>query len=736
MPHSASKPSADATQLPLPIVEVRDQSSLSLEKLLHSFFLHCDDALFELAETAESNSLQNVYFEAMRELRIHSANLTDCIIQQFQIAFTGHTIAPGNRPEAKLADINAAEISLELIGNDALEVSVISQSIVNRSRLRYAESLMKFSARFQHLMGIRGLDDDGSPLDPGTLLEIFSSQCNELDIEQQAKLKLFDRFENQVIDHLGPIIESANQTLVDAGVLPGLKLRTRSPASNQQLGRKQSTAAAEQANAQETDDELIRLVSALKQNPTAHRHLINLAQFSNGSVLSGRELSGLLPSGQRLNPDDRYEDGHNRDINILPNLLQSLLQARQDQGQSTALHSADENTINLVSMFFDFVLDDEALPLDMQALLARLQIPVLKVALRDRYLFTTREHPLRQLINELAHASYGRDIDKPEHAAFYELANSIVQQLTENTEAVDADFQALLISMQDLVQGEDQKSQAREQRVSQSARNNALTRHAREKVGIVLGEKFKNKRVPTVVSDFLHVHWQKLMLHNYLNHGDQSSEWLESEQLADDLLWTAQAHRDERSRTRLERLLPELYKTIEKYLSKYQQADQSWRNALADMRELHNLILAEDIDAFEQSPISAVEEDQNSTATEEAWRRGSMQPLPEFRYLKIISELREGDWIRLKLSDQCSGKYCKVSAFLDTEDSVLLVNRFGARFAILPRRDLAQSLQEGRLKIIEDTPLFDLAVASISSKLNNATNEKDAEQGFDSTDPF
>ncbi|MFK7731004.1 MAG: DUF1631 family protein [Pseudomonadales bacterium] len=725
MSHSTSKPSADASHLPKPIVEVRDKSSLSLEKLLHSFFLHCDDALFELAETADSNSLQNLYFEAMRELRIHATNITDCIVDQFKIAFAGSANASGNKSETKLADIDADQISLELVGNDALEVSVASQTIVNRSRLRFAESLMKFSARFQHLMGIGGLDDDGSPLDPGTLLKIFSNQCNELDTELPVKLKLFEHFEHQVIEHLGPVIDAANQTLIDAGVLPGLKLRTRNLASHRQPSPKQSPPAANQASFQDTDDELVRLVSALRQNPAAHRNLIDLAQYSNGSALNSLELSGLLSNAHDLNTGTQNRAEHNGGINVLPEILQSLLQARQDQGQSTALHSADENTINLVSMFFDFVLDDEALPLDMQALLARLQIPVLKVALRDRYLFTTREHPLRHLINELARASYGRDIEKQEHEAFYELANRIVQQLTENAEAVDADFQALLISMQDLLQGEDQKSQAIEQRVSQSARNNALTRHAREKVGIVLGEKFKNKRVPTVVSDFLQVHWQKLMLHNYLNFGDQSSEWLESEQLADDLLWTAQAHRDERSRNRLERLLPELYKTIEKYLANYQQADQSWQQALADMRKLHELILAADIEAFEQSPISAAEEDQSNTPKEGAWANSPAQSLPEFRYLKAIGELREGDWIRLKLSDHCSGKYCKVSAFLDTEDSVLLVNRFGARFAILARRDLAQSLQDGRLKIIEDTPLFDLAVASISSKLSDAATEHD-----------
>ncbi|MCC6373256.1 MAG: DUF1631 family protein, partial [Moraxellaceae bacterium] len=43
--------------------------------------------------------------------------------------------------------------------------------------------------------------------------------------------------------------------------------------------------------------------------------------------------------------------------------------------------------INLVSMLFDFILDDDYLPMAMKALLGRLQIPLLKVAIIDKTFF-------------------------------------------------------------------------------------------------------------------------------------------------------------------------------------------------------------------------------------------------------------------------------------------------------------------------------------------------------------
>ncbi|MBK6279557.1 MAG: DUF1631 family protein [Gammaproteobacteria bacterium] len=71
------------------------------------------------------------------------------------------------------------------------------------------------------------------------------------------------------------------------------------------------------------------------------------------------------------------------------------------------LGQADEDIINVVAMFFDVILDDRNLPLEIQALVSRLQLPVLKVALKHRSFFTDRKHPARQLINEIARTSIG-----------------------------------------------------------------------------------------------------------------------------------------------------------------------------------------------------------------------------------------------------------------------------------------------------------------------------------------
>ncbi|HAZ89329.1 MAG TPA: DUF1631 domain-containing protein, partial [Marinobacter adhaerens] len=85
--------------------------------------------------------------------------------------------------------------------------------------------------------------------------------------------------------------------------------------------------------------------------------------------------------------------------------LQPIL--RSGDGNSLSVGQVDSDVINLVSMLFDFILEDRQLHPVMKALIGRLQIPVLKVALSDKNFFNRGGHPVRKLLNELALSAIG-----------------------------------------------------------------------------------------------------------------------------------------------------------------------------------------------------------------------------------------------------------------------------------------------------------------------------------------
>ena len=78
------------------------------------------------------------------------------------------------------------------------------------------------------------------------------------------------------------------------------------------------------------------------------------------------------------------------------------------------MSGADEDTIDLVGMLFEYILEDRNLPTQMQALLGRLQIPYLKVAILDNHLFAKHSHPGRRLLDRLADAakSWSKESDR------------------------------------------------------------------------------------------------------------------------------------------------------------------------------------------------------------------------------------------------------------------------------------------------------------------------------------
>jgi len=61
----------------------------------------------------------------------------------------------------------------------------------------------------------------------------------------------------------------------------------------------------------------------------------------------------------------------------------------------------DAMTLDIVSMLFDELFDDPKVPIALKGIIGRLQLPMLKVALADKELFTKKGHPARRLLDAL-----------------------------------------------------------------------------------------------------------------------------------------------------------------------------------------------------------------------------------------------------------------------------------------------------------------------------------------------
>lgn len=80
----------------------------------------------------------------------------------------------------------------------------------------------------------------------------------------------------------------------------------------------------------------------------------------------------------------------------------NLIHQHRDELRSAANGRLDHMVIDVVAGLFDQILSDPKVPPQMARLLARLQLPVLRVALGDETFFSSRRHPVRQFVNRMA----------------------------------------------------------------------------------------------------------------------------------------------------------------------------------------------------------------------------------------------------------------------------------------------------------------------------------------------
>ncbi|WP_457390330.1 DUF1631 family protein [Roseateles sp. P5_E1] len=130
------------------------------------------------------------------------------------------------------------------------------------------------------------------------------------------------------------------------------------------------------------DPQMMDLLRRLAQTPGAYEPAYD--SHGNSSRMGLDTLSGE-PSAWGQMP-------------LPPNLINQ----HRDELRQMATGRLDHMVIDVVAGLFDQILSDPKVPPQMARLLARLQLPVLRVALGDETFFSSRRHPVRVFVNRMA----------------------------------------------------------------------------------------------------------------------------------------------------------------------------------------------------------------------------------------------------------------------------------------------------------------------------------------------
>ncbi|MET4570939.1 DUF1631 domain-containing protein [Rhodanobacter soli] len=708
---------------------VRSIASKRLQQWVGNAFEHVDDALFDLAEKAENNAAQMHYFDGMREVR----KRRPAVERSFLGAISRHIGELAHPQQSSGSSTSFGAVELTLVADNELEESLAITSMIGKNESRLSRDLFAVNQRLSVICGGRKVEDASNPVAPAILAQAFRQALHELSADMRVKLIIYKLFDRYVLSSLEDLYQEINTELVRAGVLP--QLRHEVP-----RGDAKAAGAAGQATDEAAGDipsDLLQTLHALfsaRRGPAVGGN-VGMHALSSGPLPSANELLGALSVLQSqiasagplpyAQPDDAA--ALTREVLQLKGQLLTQIGALRGEKPSHVA-TIDEDTIDLVGMLFEFILEDRNLPAAMQVMLARLQIPYLKAAILDRKLFAHRQHPARRLLDCLAEQAKSWSEESDRDHRLYDKVKSIVDQLLHDFDDDMGVFERLLVDLQQFQDVNKRRSELAEQRVAESTRGREKLEQARRRAAREILDRIGEHKLPPLVHGVLARAWANHLVLTLLRQGETSPEFKSALRFVDDFIASTKPATSPESRQMLRQMLPGIERALRQGLANVAFQEQDIERLLGQLHTYYRQQLGETLDAAE---VVAVDEDaamlaipdsiqpviDQGTAPQDSVEEDLAEaPLdsPEWHQ---VQALQPGTWLEFCLPDEPMTR-AKLSWISPMSGRYLFVNRRGLKVADYSPQELTALLTDGQARMLAANALFDRAMSAIVDKLS------------------
>ncbi|WHZ19202.1 MAG: Thymidine phosphorylase [Rhodanobacteraceae bacterium] len=737
------------------LVAVREMTLKETGNLVAALLDNVDDTLFDLAEKAESNASQTEYFDGMRETRKRRPRIERLFGERVAHGFSD--FAAGRQPRASDAQrAFSASGELSLVDDRELEESLAVSSMVAKADGRLASALLALNQRMSVLSGGRVTTNANNPLGPSALTEAFREALGELtDVNIRVRLIILKMFERYVLNVLDTLYHDVNVRLAQAGVLPQLRHPTvaRRPAgasgaaprqTGAQAGGTATAAATAYANdgVDELHSELMQHLTALLAGRRQHLYAdMGHAYGGSGAAsLSPAELLGaltLLQGESRPLPALPAAADTTAAIDMVQRLKDELmLQIQRLSGQAKAhVSGSDEDTIDLVGMLFEYILQDHTIPAPMQVLLARLQIPYLKVAILDRRMFAHSSHPARKLLDQLADAAKSWSEESDRDHRLFDKVKAVVETLLQDFDDDIGVFERQLVDFTQFIEQNRKRAELAENRATEAARGRERLQNARRRAAQEILTRINGRNLPTLLRGVLTRPWANYLVLIVLRQGVESPEFRAAVHFVDDFIATADVPQGEAAHAQYKSALPSIEKHLRAGLATVAFQEPDIDRLIAELWKFWRRQLGESTPAapaaepaVDPATVLGVNEDTQPAITDTApeveddLNPDDMSVDIDAGSLQAVRDLKVGGWVEF-VDEQGTRERAKLSWISPISGKYLFVNRRGLKVADRTAVQLATELHAGRAMILEEVPLFDRALDAIVDRLRNAQPE-------------
>jgi len=564
--HKASHASKRRRQAAALIEECARTAANQLAGAFPAMMDKVDDALFDRVDKSENANDHSVYFDTMREMRLKRTAIEAKFKERF-IELARECLGR-TQPTGTGAQSPAGELTLGLVDETDLEESLAVTNMVAKVRSSCNEQLFALDKRMAHLLGQKDLKSEDNPLGPEPICQAFKDACGEVETTLEAKLLILKLFDRHVVSEVEGIYQQINQHLADKKILPNIRAAVAKKPSESKGGAKNAPSDADRDPVldalrpeQAADAQSAELLGALKQ-------VMSMGASEGASVPpgpAGEQQARVIGNLTRLQ-HGKTEGGDGELPTIDPSLLAAgntnVVRELKSTGMTEGMGQIDVVMFDVVAMMFDFILDDRNVPDPMKALIGRLQIPVLKVALMDKSFFAKKHHPVRKLLNALAEAAVGWSETHDDDGALYGRIESFVRRVLEEFDNTLDVFEKVLVDLESFLEEHGKHVEENAEPSAQALEGRERLAEARARAHEVIAERFAEATVPDVVRKFFEVRWKELLVFRYFEEGEDGEGWKDALKTMDELIWSLTPITTPEDRNKLLRLLPGLLNRI------------------------------------------------------------------------------------------------------------------------------------------------------------------------------
>ncbi|MEO8802334.1 MAG: DUF1631 domain-containing protein [Rudaea sp.] len=739
---------------------VLDRCSNGLVDALTKTLDDIEQQLFKLAEQSRNNEQQYRCFETLREIKRGRPDVTPrymLAIEDQLARVDERKPADGNSP-AHAQRPGAERQELTLVDTSDLEASLALQEFSAKTDIHQAQALYLLGHRFGVLVAAPMFDAESLPIGPERLGCALKYACEELDISAEHRVLLFRTFGRIMATCIGTFYESVNTYFIENNILRNLQAQAprqknagaqnagaedapesqpatpetpwqppqppaRGSATSPPPPRRQAAmpthgflpsndnaqpAASPMMHTAPADERDSELFTTLRELLSGRRHALGMDTKPAGSgyMPSSDDVQSVLGALQSKPISPMMMGGKvvQRSVGQLKQDLLAHLRQLSPDGKTPQLKEEDSDTIDLVGMLFDYITKNVRPNGSTQSLMTKLQVPLLRVALRDKSFFTRRAHPARQLLNTIAETGV-HWLDDSEGPA----DRNLVDKMQMVVDKVNQEFDGDLGLIENMLSGLSQhmrtlarKAEVAERRHVDAARGREKLTVARERASDEINSRIAKSRPSKLVRTVLEQAWTDVLALTLLRQGEDSDAYQSRLAVADQLL-AADSGREGENKP-----APALRKEIETGLDQvgYHQDDIQ--------AVVKRLFLPQEA-ANEENPSSNTEiaiklkskarlgdvSSQPATASEPLRRPKVAPDSKQAHMLERLKTLPFGTWFDFQTNQQGDKVRRKLAWFSTLTGRCLFVNQRGVRTDEKSLEQLAHDIVAGHISIVE-----------------------------------